>query len=329
MPRFPAANPSAASRAQLLSQLAAMERAGLPLLQALATLQLPAALTPAVAHWRRQLEQGRELASAGQLCGLLSPLDASLIRAAQASGCLASLLQRLAQRYEQQARQQAALKSRLLMPLAVLLLALFIQPLPALVGGQLTPADYLWHCLQPLILLALSYSLGRWLWQRSERDPEGQGALLGAVLARLPLLGGFYLRSNLRDFFATLGLLLEAGLPMLDALPRACATLRSRPMRRQLESLAPRIQDGQSLTQALAPLQFPGKAVVQSLIGSGEASGSLPASLQRYAASETEQLDSLREQLVLWLPRLFYAAVLLWLAQGILGSGAFNPPSLP
>lgn len=329
MPRVPVADPSAANRAQLFSQLAAMERAGLPLLQALATVQLPAALAPAMAHWRRQLEQGRELASAGQLCGLLSPLDASLIRAAQASGCLATLLQRLTQRYEQQARQRAALKSRLLMPLAVLVLALFIQPLPALVGGQLTPAGYLWHCLQPLFALALIYGLGRWLWQRNERDPEGQGALLGAVLARLPLLGDFYLRSNLRDFFATLGLLLEAGLPMLDALPRACATLRSRPVRLQLESLAQRIEAGQSLAQALAPLQFPGRAVALGLIGTGEASGSLPASLQRYAASETARLDSFREQLALWLPRLFYAAVLLWMAQGILGSGAFNPPALP
>lgn len=329
MPRIPRANPAAASRGQLFSQLAAMERAGLPLLQALATVQLPAALAPAMAHWRRQLEQGRELASAGQLCGLLSPLDASLIRAAQASGCLATVLQRLAQRYEQQARQRALLKSRLMMPLTVLLLALFIQPLPALVGGQLSPAGYLWHCLQPLLLLVLSYGLGRWLWRRSERAPAGQGTLFSAVLGRLPLLGRFYRRSNLRDFFATLGLLLEAGLPMLEALPKACATLRSRPLRAEMEGLAPRIQAGQSLGQALAPLVFPGKAVVQGLISTGEASGSLPASLQRYAASETEQLDSLREQLALWLPRLLYVAVALWLAQAILGSAAFNPSVLP
>jgi general secretion pathway protein F len=329
MPRPPVVNPAAASRAQLFSQLAALERAGMPLLQALATLQLPTQLAPAMVHWQRQLERGRELASAGQLCGLLTPLDASLIRAAQASGCLATLLQSLAERYEHQARQQAALRSRLLMPLVVLLLALFIQPLPALVGGQLTPGGYLWRCLQPLFGLALLYGVGRWLWRRNERASEGQGALLGALLARLPLLGDFYQRRNLRDFFATLGLLLDAGLPMLDALPRACATLRSRPLRRALEGLGPRIQAGQSLAQALAPLAFPGKAVVQGLISTGEASGSLPASLQRYARGETERLDSRLEQLALWLPRLFYAAVLLWMAQGMLGSGAFNPPALP
>jgi general secretion pathway protein F len=329
MPRISASIPSPLVRAQLFSQLAAMERAGLPLLQALATLQLPDAQTAALQQWRRQLEQGLELASAGQVCGLLSPLDASLIRAAQASGCLATLLQRLAQGYAHQARQGGARTSRLMMPLAVLLLALFIQPLPALVGGQLTPGGYLWHCLQPLLGLALVYGLGRWLWQRSERAPEGQGALFSGVLARLPLLGDFYLRSNLRDFFATLGLLLEAGLPMLDALPRACATMRSRPLRADLERLAPRIQAGQSLTQALAPLDFPGKALAQGLINTGEASGSLPASLQRYANAETERLDSLREQLALWLPRLFYVAVLLWMAQGILSSTAFSPPVLP
>lgn len=324
MPAAVAVTLSLQTRAQLFSHLAAMEKAGVPVERALLSLSVPARANAALHSLQKQIAAGSDMASAGQRSGLFSPLESNLLRAAQASGCLAAVYQRLAERYMHQAQQVAAVKSRLLMPAAVLGLALFIQPLPALVGGQLSPVAYLWQCLWPLLLLALLYQLGRWLFAR-----DGQAATRASSLDRLlgyvPLLGTANIRRNLRDFFDSLGLLLEAGVPLLDALPKAGATLRNLALRAQFAQLGAAVQRGQSLAQALAALDFPGQPLALGLVRTGEASGTLPASLLSYAALETQKLDNLTEQLATWLPRLLYAGVMLWMAYGLLTGGGFGP----
>jgi type II secretory pathway component PulF len=311
--------------AQLFTHLAAMERAGVPAQQALASLSLPAQADAALQRLRQLLAGGSDMAGAGLRSGLLSPLDSSLVHAAQASGCLAITYARLAERYRHKAQQVALLKSRLLMPAAVLILALFIQPLPALVGGQLSVAGYLWVCLRPLLVLAGLYGLGRQLYLRHRRTPLGSASFLDGLLQGLPLLGTAYRRRNLRDFFESLGLMLEAGLPMLDALPKACASISSAPLRAQFAGLQRAIQGGQSLAQGIAALDFPGQGLALGLIRTGEASGTLPASLLNYANVESQKLDSLHEQLATWLPRLLYAGVMLWMAYGLITGGGFSP----
>ncbi|MGB4073844.1 type II secretion system F family protein [Pseudomonas sp.] len=312
------------TRAQLFGHLAAMEKAGVPVERALLSLSVPARARAALDRLQKQIAGGSDMASAGLRSGLFSPLESNLLHAAQTSGCMAAVYQRLAERYTHRAQQAAAIKSRLLMPAAVLGLALFIQPLPALVGGQLSPVAYLWQCLWPLLLLAVLYQLGRWLFAR-----DGQAATRATPLDQLqgyvPLLGTASIRRNLRDFFDSLGLLLDAGVPLLDALPKAAATLRSLALRTQFAQLGAAVQRGQSLAQALTALDFPGQPLLLGLVRTGEASGTLPASLLRYAALETQKLDSLTEQLATWLPRLLYAGVMLWMAYGLLTGAGFGP----
>jgi general secretion pathway protein F len=207
----------------------------------------------------------------------------------------------------------------------VLLLALLIQPLPAVVGGQLSIAGYLWACLWPLLLLVALYGLGRRAWVRRERGGAGSGALFDRVWVSLPVLGPALVRRNLRDFFESLGLMLEAGMPMLDALPKACAVITYAPLRTRFNTLHGSISHGQALTEALARIDFPGQALALGLIRTGEASGTLPAGLLSYASVETQKLDSLTEQLATWLPRLLYAGVMLWMAYGLLTGVGFGP----
>lgn len=47
-------------------------------------------------------------------------------------------------------------------------------------------------------------------------------------------------------------------MPMLEALPKACAVIRHAPLRKRLSSLQLAVQRGQSLAQALARVDFPG-----------------------------------------------------------------------
>ncbi|MBB2493431.1 type II secretion system F family protein [Aquipseudomonas ullengensis] len=316
-------------RAVLFAQLAAMEQAGLPLDRALATLQLRPATQARIEATTRQLAQGRDLASAGQKAGLFSPLEVTLLQAAQSAGSPARLYRRLADTYGHQAAQAKALKSRLLMPAGVLLLALLIQPLPALVGGSLSLFGYLWGVVQPLLMLGALLFLGRSLLQHLQRPASAvRASSVDSALLSLPLFGPMLARRNLRDYFESLGLMLEAGLPMFDALPKAAATLRNSQLRRDFLGLQQRVQAGAPLAQALVPLTFPGQAQLLGLVRTGEASGSLPATLLSYASRESAALASFQEQLATWLPRLVYAALVLWMAYGLL-TGAGVGPQLP
>lgn len=307
-------------RAELFSHLSAMEQAGVPVERAFAALQLPPDFEPARQRMQRHLAQGRDLASAGALAGLFSPLEVSLLQAAQAAGSPAPLYRRLAEGYASRAREQRQIRARLLLPAVVLLLALFIQPLPALVGGTLSGAGYAWGVLRPLLLLA---GLGLLLRTLLTRLQQGAG---GGLLRALPLLGRAYLRRNLRDFFESLGLLLNAGVPMLNALPRAGATLGDAGLRRQFARLAPAIAAGQALGPALRQLDdFPGKARVLALVATGEGSGRLAEMLLSHAAQEGQALADFHEQLATWLPRLGYLLVAVWMAYGLLTGAGFSP----
>jgi len=179
--------------------------------------------------------------------------------------------------------------------------------------------------LWPLLLLGGLYSLGRGLYRRREHAPVGVASPLDGLLVRVPILGPALLRRNLRDFFDSLGLMLEAGMAMLDALPKACALISHAPLRKRFSSVQMAIQRGQGLAQALASVDFPGHGLALGLIRTGEASGTLPASLLNYARVETQKLDSLTEQLATWLPRLLYAGVMVWMAYGLLTGAGFGP----
>ena len=182
------------ARAQLFAHLAAMEKAGVPVTQALLSVSLPGGSKAALSSLQAQIASGSDMASAGLRSGVFTPLDSTLLRAAQASGCLAAVYQRLAERYSHRAQQGAAVKSRLLLPAAVLVLALFIQPLPALVGGQLSIAGYLWGVLWPVLALGTLYVLGRGLYRRRERAPAAAASPLDALLVGVPVFGTALLR---------------------------------------------------------------------------------------------------------------------------------------
>lgn len=314
-----------AARAQLFAHLAAMEKAGVPADRALLSVHVPAAAKAALARLQRQVAGGSDIASAGLASGLFTPLDSTLLRAAQAGGCLAAIYQRLAERYTHQAQQAAALKSRLVMPAVVLVLALLIQPLPALVAGQLSVGGYLWGVLWPLLSLSALYGLGRRFLSRREQAPGMAVSPVDGLLVRLPLFGSALLRRHVRDFFDSLGLMLEAGMPMLDALPKACAVIRYAPLRKRFSAVQLGVQRGQAFAQALSAVDFPGQGLALGLVRTGEASGTLPASLLNYAGVETQKLENLTAQLATWVPRALYLGVMLWMAYGLLTGAGFGP----
>ena len=313
------------SRAGLFAHLGAMERAGVPIDRALASLDLGARHEAAVKRLRQMVGGGRDLATSGQLSGVFTPLDSGLVRAAQEAGALAHIYEQLAQRYEEQARHMAELRSRLLLPAGVLILALAVKPLPALVGGSLSGAGYLAAVLMPILWLSALLFGARALWRRWQQRRTNQPGPLDDLLLALPVLGSLQRRADVRNFCDSLGLLLEAGMPVLDALPRACSAVSGARLRRDFANLASRVAAGQSLVRAFDGLSFHGKAMLIGVLNTGEATGRPGEALLRFARLQAQQLAASQQMLASWAPRLFYLAVAMWMAYGLLTGGGFFP----
>lgn len=313
------------SRAGLFAHLGAMERAGVPIDRALASLSLGVRHETAVKRLRQMVDNGRDLASSGQLSGVFTPLESALVRAAQEAGALAHIYEQLAQRYDEQARHAAELKSHLLLPAGVLLLALAVKPLPALVAGNLSTAGYLAAVLLPVLWLSILLFGARALWRRWQQRRADQPCPLDDLLLALPVLGSLQRRADIRNFCDSLGLLLEAGMPVLDALPRASSAVNNARLRRDFANLAPRVAAGQSLVRAFDGLSFPGKAMLIGVLNTGEATGRPGEALLRFARLQAQQLATSQQMLASWAPRLFYLAVAIWMAYGLLTGGGFFP----
>lgn len=306
-------------RAELYVQLAQMENAGLPFDRAFAVLRLPKPWQVRVETMSTLLASGVEFASAGEQSGLFNQLDSRLIRAAMNAGSPEKMYRRLADYYTDRAAQLTTMKSRLMLPAVIFLLALLVQPIPALISGSLTIAGYVWQVLRPMLLIAALVYLVRALLRIASRS-AGK-----SFFQRVPLYGRIFVRQNLRDFFESLGLMLDAGVSMLDALPTALDTVQDGDMRRELNKISPRIAKGSSLTDALPSIGYVTDERLIQFVRNGEAGGKLPEMLLRHTKMETESINSFLEQLAVWTPRMIYGAVVVWMAYGLLTGGGFMP----
>ena len=308
-------------RADLFLQLSVMERSGLPPDKAFALLNLPVNLKDRVSVFRRLLAKGSDISSAGLKSGLFSDLETHILRAACSAGSPERTYHRLATRYAHQARQAALVRSRMTMPLVVLLIALAVQPLPALVAGSITASGYLLSIMRPFVALGGCVLLYRFVAQRLSvltDHPSPVQVSLSSMLTRLPLFGVMVVRKNVRDFYENLALMLEAGMPMFDALPIAVNTVTLCTIRNDFARIQPMMERGSTLSGAIATLQFQGRYPAHSFVVTGEGSGSLPEMMLRFADGESEAVTRYQTQLADWLPRLFYAMVAGWMAYQIL-----------
>ena len=307
-----------------------MEKSGLPADKAFSLLKLPGAEQKRLVEILKSLARGMDIATAGVKSGLFTPFESRLLRAALNAGSPASTYHRLAETYAAKAQQAAAIKSRMRLPLVVFVIALFVQPLPTLVAGSLSMGAYLLHVLRPLIVLAIVYFFAmRFSRQQTNSTPSSTPSLTDALLLRLPVFGTMHLRRNVADFVQSLALLLEAGVPMFDALPDAVGSIGNSVIKKEFAAIKPRMTKGATLSVALAQpiakLAYPGSDQLIGFIKTGEASGKLPEMLQRLADGEAAAIQDFQQQVADWLPRVIYGCVALWIAYGILTGNAFMP----
>jgi general secretion pathway protein F len=299
-------------RADVFLQLSRLERAGVAYDRAVAMMQVPAPAAARLAAFQALAAKGIDAAKAGEQSGLFTPLETRLVRAALNAGSPAPTYQRLAEHHAQRAREATAITSRLMLPALVLGIALVVQPLPALISGAIGFGGYAWQVIAPVLVIAAI-------------------ALVVRTLAgRIPFYRPIVVRASLRDFFESLALLLQAGVPMLEALPPAVDTASDGDVRRQLKRVRERVQKGQPFGAALEDVSYLRTSSVLALAHTGEQSGTLPEMLMRYANMESKAISHFYGQVAAWLPRVIYLLVAIKVAFGIASSGLAPrvPPQL-
>ncbi len=313
--------------ANLYVQLAHQEEAGIPVIKAMTLIMQDGGETGKRATGTlNSLKRGKSLAEAGTRADLFIGLDAALVKVAEAGGTSATVFRQLAKFYEDRAKLTRQIKSQLVLPMIVLLLAIFIQPTPALLLGNITTVDYLAATLGLIfttaIFIFVLLRLPHWIHQGFFGPLR---KLWDKLEIKAPYLGKWYVRRSIRDFTRSLGLMVQAGLPILEALPKANEVIGNLVLRKRLQKIGLRLRAGDSFADAFSQVEGV-NSLASQLVLSGEHAGSLAEMMLHYAKLESEDIEMHDKELATWIPRIVYAGVVAWMAYGILSS--VNPMSV-
>ena len=298
--------------ALITRQLATLVGSGLPLEEALGAVARQAErtrLSGLLLAVRARVLEGHTLATAlGDFPQAFPELYRATVAAGEQSGHLDVVFERLADYTEarQQMRQKVSLAlfyPLLLTGVAILIVAGLLtyvvpqvvqvfgslnQQLPALTRGLIALSDFLqrhgWVVLTGLAVGAVA-------WVQALRR-VGFRRRVHQGLLRLPLLARLVRGTNTARFARTFSILMASGVPVLEAMRISAQVLSNLPMREAVEKAAARVKEGASLQKAISASGYFPPMTVQ-LIASGEASGRLENMLERAAAQQERETETL------------------------------------
>jgi general secretion pathway protein F len=264
------------------------------------------------AIWER-LSSGLTLSQAmEQIPRTFDRQTVSLVRAAEATGNLTEVLERLIDHFKQQKEMRQRLTTALVYPVFVCMLAfgviLFfvffllprLQGLLTSLGGKLPMSTQIvvggaqfmvryGVILLPLGVVAL---IALWRWRQSDAGRR----LTDAWLVKIAIVRNFVLETTLLNFTQILAVLLENGIPTVEALRLTERTVVNRTLQAELHNATDRVLEGASLSAALGQTGFFPDLLLDRL-AVGESTGKLAPCLRdisrNYAARHTRRLHAL------------------------------------
>lgn len=303
---------SAADLSLITRQLATLTKSGLPLDEATATVAKQTEkprLQRILLGIRSKVLEGHSLADGmGQFPHVFNNLYRSTVSAGEQTGHLDVVLERLADYTEGKQRLQNKIKTALLYPTILIVLAITIVAfllayvVPEIVkvfedSGQALPAitrfmigvsdllvDYYW-----LIILIIVSSIFIFSWINNK--PTGKEKFHKLYL-KLPIIGRLAKGANTARFTRTLSILVASGVSLLEALKISAQVVENLPMRKAINDAALRVREGSNLAKSLdVSGYFP--PLVVNLIASGEVSGNLDEMLERSSDNQEQELETM------------------------------------
>jgi general secretion pathway protein F len=298
---------------QMTTQLSVLIGASIPMVEALNALTDQTEKPPLkliLTQVKEKVNEGSPLADAlGEHPKVFENLFVQMVRAGERSGALDEVLRRLAHYTDNQVKTQGKVLSALLYPILMsmvgllILSGLFIGVIPRIrdlfdsLGGQaslplLTKVVFgigdfvMGYWFIPLILgVGIAYGFRRWLATRPGRWRFDMFKL------QMPIFGRVNRLLAVSRFSRTLGTLLTAGVPILQALEISKNVVGNVVIADAVGKASANIQEGQSIAPPLrASGQFP--AMVTHMIATGEKTGELEKMLTVVADAYDNEVET-------------------------------------
>jgi type IV pilus assembly protein PilC len=298
-------------------QFSVMIDAGLPLVQCLEILasnQENQAFKETLTGVRTSVEGGATLAKAMKAHpAIFDDLTVNMVDAGEIGGILDTILQRLAIYVEKVLKMRSAVKSALVYPSAVVIMAVLIVgallkwvvpifvklfdglnvelPAPTRFVIELSElvGTFWWFAIVGIAALVVGIKYlrkqprGRYMWDR--------------MMLNLPVIGILLRKIAVARFTRTLGTLITSGVPILEGLAITAHTSGNAVVERALLKVRKSIEEGHTVVDPLRDSGvFPN--MVTQMIGVGEATGAMDAMLQKIADFYEDEVDSATKNLL-------------------------------
>jgi type IV pilus assembly protein PilC len=300
-------------------QLSTLQDAGLPILRSLQILeqqQKPGLLKAIIGGVADEVEGGGTLSDAmANYPKAFDKLYVNMINAGEAGGVLDIILNRLADFMEKAAKLKKKVIGAMIYPGVVISIAvgivsmimIFVIPkfetifrdfhtdLPGITQALLAVSrwfanDYGWAYV-------LFSPIGLILIIKLLRISEGGKYFVDAVKLKIPILGSILAKTSIARFTRTLGTLISAGVPILDALNITKETCGNEVYSRALQKVHDAIREGESMADPLRATKVC-DAIVVNMIDVGEETGDLDKMLIKIADNYDSDVDVLVGSLI-------------------------------
>jgi type IV pilus assembly protein PilC len=299
-------------------QLAALIRAGIPILQAISMLRKRAAssrLRTVLGEVEEAIRGGAALSTAFAAQGAVFPrIYTASILAGERSGALDDVLSRYNAYMRRNVQLRRKIRGALAYPSFLLLasfgmvafLSVYVVPrmselfrglsanseLPTItvivVGfSSVIAGNILW--LAPVVI---GGAIAFWFWSRT----TGGRLTIDRTLLKLPLIGNLLVQLSIAQATRSLATLLAGGITLVESWEIAAESITNRELRRKSSAILPMVREGRSFTESLENAGWiPDLAL--DMIGIGERSGSLREMLDEVSAFYDAESEVRLEQL--------------------------------
>jgi len=304
------------SLAILAKQMASLINAGMPLMRTLTILieqTEDRVLQSALVAVQADVESGLSFSAAlARQPRVFPPLMISLVRVGETGGFLGDSLISVARAYQSEAELQDKVRSATTYPTIVLIIAVlavigmvtFIVPIFegmfAGLGGDLPlPTQILVtvsHNMVWILPLLVVLVGGLWIWWARNRHTERVRKVTGPLVLKLPVFGKLLTKIAVARFARNLGMMLKAGVPLLQALAIVGQASNNWAIERAVENVQESVRQGRSFALPLAKSGvFP--AMVSQMVSVGEESGTLAEMLESIADFYEAEVKTATDQL--------------------------------
>jgi type IV pilus assembly protein PilC len=291
-------------------QFSVMIDAGLPLVQCLDILgsqEEDKNFSRVIIDTRSDVEGGSSLADAMKKHPkVFDPLYTNMIAAGEAGGILDTILKRLAVYIEKNVKLKQQVKSAMMYPIAVLVIAAAVvavilwKVIPTFaamfagLGAELPLATRVVIWMSDTLVRFLPFivvGIGAAAFGFRQYYATNNGRhMIDRIVLRMPVLGMIMRKIAVARFCRTLSTLISSGVPILDGLEITAKTAGNAIVEDGILSTRKSIERGETVA---APLKETGvfPAMVTQMIGVGEATGALDTMLAKIADFYEEEVD--------------------------------------